>query len=106
MTPPGDLIDSAARSNIHLYSYEYFQNRMPDILIRISPSAISPLGDHGADPGHARPGRPDRTLRHRRQARRGTIKGAVLKAYPGLPHGMPATRAETINADILAFIQG
>jgi len=33
------------------------------------------------------------------------VPGAVLKIYPGFPHGMPVTHAETINADILAFIQ-
>jgi non-heme chloroperoxidase len=30
----------------------------------------------------------------------------TLKVYPGFPHGMPSTNAETINADLLAFIQG
>ena len=34
------------------------------------------------------------------------VKGAVLKTYPGYPHGMPTTHADTINADLLAFIQG
>ncbi|HMI50266.1 MAG TPA: alpha/beta hydrolase [Candidatus Saccharimonadales bacterium] len=34
------------------------------------------------------------------------VKGAVLKTYKGFPHGMPTTEAETINADLLAFIQG
>jgi len=33
------------------------------------------------------------------------VKGAVLKTYKGFPHGMPTTEAETINADLLAFIQ-
>ncbi len=33
------------------------------------------------------------------------VNGAVLKAYPGLPHGMPTTHAEQINADLLAFIK-
>jgi non-heme chloroperoxidase len=28
-----------------------------------------------------------------------------LKAYPGLPHGMPTTYAEIINANLLAFIE-
>lgn len=32
------------------------------------------------------------------------VAGAVLKSYPGLPHGMPTTHADTINADLLAFI--
>ena len=32
------------------------------------------------------------------------VKGAVLKAYPGLPHGMATTHADQINADLLAFI--
>ena len=33
------------------------------------------------------------------------VKGATLKVYPGFPHGMPTTHADTINADLLAFIQ-
>ncbi|MFP1152018.1 alpha/beta fold hydrolase [Mycobacterium sherrisii] len=32
------------------------------------------------------------------------LKHAVLKSYPGFPHGMPTTHADTINADLLAFI--
>jgi non-heme chloroperoxidase len=31
------------------------------------------------------------------------VKGAVLKVYPGFPHGMPTTNADQINADLLAF---
>ncbi|MES2986962.1 MAG: alpha/beta hydrolase [Pseudomonadota bacterium] len=34
------------------------------------------------------------------------VKGAVLKSYPGYPHGMPTTHADVINADLLAFIRG
>jgi non-heme chloroperoxidase len=34
------------------------------------------------------------------------VKGAILKTYKGFPHGMPATEADTINADLLAFIEG
>ncbi|MDB5737935.1 MAG: chloroperoxidase [Sphingomonas bacterium] len=30
---------------------------------------------------------------------------ATLKVYPGFPHGMPATHAEIVNADLLAFIR-
>ena len=33
------------------------------------------------------------------------VKGAVFKAYPGLPHGMPTTHADMINADLLAFFR-
>jgi non-heme chloroperoxidase len=33
------------------------------------------------------------------------LKNGKLISYPGFPHGMPTTEAETINADILAFIQ-
>jgi non-heme chloroperoxidase len=33
------------------------------------------------------------------------VKGATLKVYPGLPHGMCTTNADQINADLLAFIQ-
>jgi non-heme chloroperoxidase len=34
------------------------------------------------------------------------LKQATLKVYPGLPHGMCTTHADTINADLLAFIKG
>jgi hypothetical protein len=33
------------------------------------------------------------------------LKNGTLKVYKGLPHGMPTTHAEIINADLLAFIQ-
>jgi non-heme chloroperoxidase len=33
------------------------------------------------------------------------LKHGTLKVYPGFPHGMPATNADTINADLLAFIK-
>jgi len=31
------------------------------------------------------------------------VKNAKLKVYPGFPHGMPTTKADVINADLLAF---
>ena len=34
------------------------------------------------------------------------VKNGILKTYKGYPHGMPTTEAETINADLLAFIKG
>jgi non-heme chloroperoxidase len=34
------------------------------------------------------------------------VKNGTLKTYPGFPHGMATTQAETINADLLAFIEG
>ncbi len=33
------------------------------------------------------------------------VKGAILKVYPGLPHGMCSTHKDQINADLLSFIQ-
>lgn len=33
------------------------------------------------------------------------LKNGKLITYPGFPHGMPTTEAETINKDILAFIK-
>lgn len=33
------------------------------------------------------------------------LANSVLKIYPGFPHGMHTTHAETINTDILAFIR-
>ncbi|MFZ0088479.1 MAG: alpha/beta hydrolase [Solirubrobacteraceae bacterium] len=33
------------------------------------------------------------------------VQNGTLKTYAGFPHGMPTTQAETINADLLAFIQ-
>src|SRR4051794_2935731 len=32
------------------------------------------------------------------------LQNGTLKAYEGFPHGMPTTKADTINADLLAFI--
>jgi non-heme chloroperoxidase len=33
------------------------------------------------------------------------VKNATLKTYKGFPHGMCTTQADTINADLLAFIK-
>ena len=33
------------------------------------------------------------------------LKTGTLKTYKGFPHGMPTTHAETINAEILAFLR-
>jgi non-heme chloroperoxidase len=33
------------------------------------------------------------------------LKSGTLKTDKGFPHGMPATEAETINADLLAFLK-
>lgn len=33
------------------------------------------------------------------------LKNGTFKSYKGLPHGMPTTHADTINADLLAFIK-
>ena len=35
----------------------------------------------------------------------GRIVGGIETAYPGLPHGMPTTHAEQINADLHDFIK-
>jgi non-heme chloroperoxidase len=33
------------------------------------------------------------------------LQNGTLKTYKGFPHGMPTTNADTINADLLAFIK-
>jgi len=33
------------------------------------------------------------------------VKGATLKVYPGLPHGMCSTHKDQVNADLLAFLK-
>jgi non-heme chloroperoxidase len=33
------------------------------------------------------------------------LRNGTLKTYSGFPHGMPTTQAETINADLLAFLK-
>jgi len=33
------------------------------------------------------------------------LKNGTLKTYKGFPHGMPTTKAEVIDADLLAFIR-
>jgi non-heme chloroperoxidase len=34
------------------------------------------------------------------------LKNGTLKTYKNFPHGMPTTEADTINADLLAFLKG
>jgi non-heme chloroperoxidase len=33
------------------------------------------------------------------------VQDGTLKTYEGFPHGMPTTQADTINADLLAFVE-
>lgn len=33
------------------------------------------------------------------------LKNSTTKFYPGFPHGMPTTKADQINADLLAFVK-
>ena len=33
------------------------------------------------------------------------LRNSALKTYTGFPHGMPTTEADTINADLLAFLK-
>jgi len=33
------------------------------------------------------------------------LRDGSLRAYKGLPHGMPTTHADIINADLLAFFR-
>jgi non-heme chloroperoxidase len=33
------------------------------------------------------------------------VQNGTLKLYPGFPHGMAVTQADTINPDLLAFIR-
>lgn len=33
------------------------------------------------------------------------IKGAILKVYPGAPHGLTATRKDEVNRDLLEFVR-
>jgi len=33
------------------------------------------------------------------------VRNGALKTYAGFPHGMPTTQADTINADLLAWLQ-
>ena len=34
------------------------------------------------------------------------VQGAVLKVYPGAPHGITDTHKDELNADLLAFVRG
>jgi len=34
------------------------------------------------------------------------VKGSIFKSYKNFPHGMPTIEADTINADLLAFLKG
>ena len=33
------------------------------------------------------------------------VKGATLRVYPGMPHGMCSTNKDQINADLLSFFK-
>jgi non-heme chloroperoxidase len=33
------------------------------------------------------------------------LKNGTLNTYKGFPHGMPTTEADTVNADLLAFVK-
>lgn len=33
------------------------------------------------------------------------LQNVTLISYPGFPHGMPTTEAETINKDLLAWLR-
>jgi non-heme chloroperoxidase len=33
------------------------------------------------------------------------LRNGTLKTYSGFPHGMPTTHADTVNADLLAFLK-
>jgi non-heme chloroperoxidase len=33
------------------------------------------------------------------------VPGAILKVYPGAPHGLTATHQDQVNADLLEFLQ-
>jgi non-heme chloroperoxidase len=33
------------------------------------------------------------------------LQNGTLKSYPGFPHGMPTTQADTINADLLEWLR-
>jgi non-heme chloroperoxidase len=34
------------------------------------------------------------------------VKNAILKVYPGAPHGLTVTEKDKVNADLLAFLKG
>ena len=55
---------------------------------------------------HARRRRPDRARSPTpRCCRSKLVRKGTLKVYGGLPHGMCTTHPDTINPDLLAFIQ-
>jgi hypothetical protein len=59
----------------------------------------------GSGSGDARRGRSDLSLHDDRGKVGELLKNGTLKSYPGLPHGMPTSHADLINADLLAFIR-
>jgi len=34
------------------------------------------------------------------------VRGATLRVYPGLPHGLCSTNKDQVNTDLLAFLEG
>jgi len=61
--------------------------QVPTLVIQGDDDQIVPIDDAG-----------------RRQAK--LVKGAILKVYPGAPHGLCSTEKDKVNAELLAFIAG
>ena len=65
-----------------------------------------PQEDLRAGAGDAQRGRPDRSLRCFGASLGQAAEEWHAEDLQGLSHGMPTTQAETINADLLAFLKG
>jgi non-heme chloroperoxidase len=63
-----------------------------------------PQKDQRAGAGDAQQRRPDRPLRRCRPLSAKLLQNGTLMTYEGFPHGMITTQADTINADLLAFL--
>ena len=61
--------------------------------------------DCRAGPGDAWRGRSDRSLCRFWSTIGEASQEGDIKTYKGFPHGMPTTQADTINADLLAFLK-
>jgi pimeloyl-ACP methyl ester carboxylesterase len=74
---------------------------------RVHPGGLLRGPEENQRPGPLLNGEADQIVPYKTSGPRAVklVQNGTLKTYPGFPHGMPTTHADTINADLLKFIE-